>query len=257
MTGDSMTAVGKLLADYAAWMLGCGATCARIEKNVARMAVAFGVSEELTIMPRHITLGVSGKDGEMPLFFTRKAAPCGINFDINTRLSALSWNVADHHLPVERVRERFDRIITLRRGDAAAVVILAALANASFCRLFGGDAIAMAAVFAATFIGMLLKYMMIKARVDLRLVFLTCAFVSAVICAGCHLFGWGGTPEVAVATSVLYLIPGVPYINSASDLIAGHYVTFMSRFVDACVLTAALSLGLVAGITVCGVNYSI
>lgn len=252
-----MTSVGKLLADYAAWMLGCGATCARIEKNVARMATAFGVSEDLTIMPRHITVAINGSDGEVPLVFTRKAARCGINFEINTRLSSLSWNAVDHNLSVEAVRDRFEHIISLRQHDAAVVVILAALANASFCRLFGGDPIAMAAVFASTFIGMMLKHLMIKVGVDVRLVFLLCAFVSAVICAGCSLFGWGSTPDTAVATSVLYLIPGVPYINSASDLIAGHYVTFMSRFVDACVLTAALSLGLVAGMTVCGLNYSI
>ena len=58
-----------------------------------------------------------------------------------------------------------------------------------------------------------------------------------------------------MATSVLYLIPGVPYINSASDLIDGHYLCSFSRFVDACVLTACLSIGLCAAIAIFGLKY--
>ena len=35
------------LSDYAAWLMGCGATCARIEKNIRRMSEAFGMPIKL------------------------------------------------------------------------------------------------------------------------------------------------------------------------------------------------------------------
>lgn len=95
---------------------------------------------------------------------------------------------------------------------------------------------------------------MMADRRDIRLVFLCCAFFSAAICAGAHIFEWGSTPEIALGTSVLYLIPGVPYINSVSDLLACHYLCAFSRFVDALVLTACLSVGLCAGMYLLGLR---
>ena len=37
------------LSDYASWLLGCGATCIRIEKNVRRMAGRWNMEPEMTI----------------------------------------------------------------------------------------------------------------------------------------------------------------------------------------------------------------
>ena len=55
------------------------------------------------------------------------------------------------------------------------------------------------------------------------------------------------TPDIALGTSVLYLVPGIPYINSVSDLIHGHLLCCISRFIEASVLTACLGIGLSVG----------
>ena len=44
------------LAEYAAWLLGCGATCIRITKNVTRIAEAWNLKTEITIMPGSVHL---------------------------------------------------------------------------------------------------------------------------------------------------------------------------------------------------------
>ena len=61
------------------------------------------------------------------------------------------------------------------------------------------------------------------------------------------LFGLGSTPGIAIGSSVLYLVPGIPFLNSFSDLLNHHYICAFSRFMDAVVLTCCLSLGLCAG----------
>ena len=55
----------RFLGDYASYMLGCGATCERITRNVARMANAVGAKADLMILPSHIvvTLIDNLKDG--------------------------------------------------------------------------------------------------------------------------------------------------------------------------------------------------
>lgn len=246
---------GNFIADYTAWLWGCGATCVRINKNTGRIARAFGYGICITIMPRHISLTLTDSATGEQATFQRQIIMCGINFDLNTRLSSLSWRIVDKNPDYPQAKAMFDEIISHHYAATQLTVLLASLANASFCRLFGGDATAMLVVFVATFAGFELKDSLLHNKVDIRIVFMASAFISTVISTGAQLFSWGATPDIAIATSVLYLIPGVHYINSASDLIDRHYLCSVSRFMDACVLTACLSIGLCAGLSLMGINH--
>ena len=243
------------LADYASLLLGCGATCIRVEKNVRRMASAFGVEVDIFIMPAHINVSVWRKNGADNCVLVRKTAGCGISFNLNAKLSRLSWQVADGQLDFAEAAERFERIRETKPTGKYEVLVLTGFANASFCRLFGGDVIAMLIVFASTLAGYRLKQMMLEDKRDVRLTFLCTSFFSAALSAGGHIFQISATPEIALGTSVLYLIPGVPYINAVSDMLYRHYLCAFSRFLDAAVLTACLSAGLCAGMFILGLKW--
>lgn len=235
------------LSEYAVTLLACGATCIRLEKNINRMAHAFGKRAEVTIMPRHIHMTVceDGADDIFTYIATVKGAP--ISFSLNTKLSQLSWNVKDNGIPLQEAKKRFREIASSDTENQWLTLLLASLANASFCGIFGGDAIAMAIVFVATATGFNLKQVLVGKGMDVRAVFFICAFVSSVIGATDFLFPSGGTPSIAVGTSVLYLVPGIPFLNSFSDLLYRHYICAFSRFTDAVVLTGCLSMGLCLG----------
>lgn len=248
-------AVCIFLSDYASWLLGCGATCIRIEKNIQRMSEAFGVESDMQISPAHIHLTVWDKDHNESYNNIKRVHKSGISFNINTQLSKLSWDVADGKQDFDQAVETFQTITKTRPANKWAVLLLASLANMSFCRLFNGDAEAMLVVFIATLVGYRLKQVMLEAKADVRVVFMCSAFASSVFGAGAYLFEWGNTPEIAIGTSVLYLIPGIPYINSVSDMIDGHYISSFSRFIDAVILTASLSVGLCGGMLIMGLKW--
>lgn len=248
------TSVCSFLAEYAACMLRCGATCIRIRKNVARMAGAFGVEAQVAIMPRHVHVAVREAGGGRSQYETCWTQGGGISFRINSELSKLSWEVADGKADFAQACHAFEQIRKAPCENRWLVLLLASLANASFCRLFGGDAVSMLVVFSATLAGYFIKQVMLENKADVRVAFLCSAFFSAVIASGCHVFGWGGTPEIALGTSVLYLIPGIPYINSVSDMLEGHYVCAFSRFMDAVVLTTCLTAGLCGGLFLMGLK---
>ena len=251
----SVKEVCIFLSEYASWLLGCGATCIRIEKNVQRMSEAFGVESDMTIMPSNIHLSVWDMSHEDSFSVIKKTHKSGISFNINTHLSKLSWDIADQKVDYRGAVKAFRRITETKPANKWLVLILASLANMSFCRLFNGDPTSMLVVFLATLVGYRLKQIMLEYKFDVRFVFFCSAFSSSVIGAGAHLFGWGTTPEVAIGTSVLYLIPGIPYINSVSDLVDGHYICAFSRFVDAMILTASLSVGLCGGMLMMGLKW--
>ncbi len=260
---DPLTTSGKrytskevclFLADYAVALFGCAATCIRLERNLNRIAAAFGKKVELFIMPRHIHMTV-WQPGEDDMFTSISSVrPAPISFSLNTRLSQLSWHIADDRLTLETARHRFEHIIHCDRETPWVTLTLASLANASFCGIFGGDPIAMLIVLVATAIGFRLKQMMGGCHVDGRVIFIICSFISAVIGASAFILTPDGTPSIAVGTSVLYLVPGIPFLNSFSDLLYRHYICAFSRFTDAVILTACLSLGLCLGMKLMSVG---
>ena len=247
----STPALGAFLVEYAARLLGCGATCLRLEMNLQRMAQAYGHKVEVTIFPRHVHLVVNQaneKHCSERAFTTMAAVPrCGISYACNTELSRLSWTIADDGMPLSQAWERYDEIISAPGINPNIVLVLAALANAAFCRLFGGDWVAMACVTLSTLVGFYFKQRLAARHIDLRVIVTLCAFISTVIAASDMLFGLGSTPGIAIGSSVLYLVPGIPFLNSFSDLLNHHYICAFSRFMDAVVLTCCLSLGLCAG----------
>ena len=66
--GDTqLRPAAEFLAEYAAWLLGCGATCIRIEKNTRRMAERFGVEFDISIMPTPVVVSVEQKTLPTPV----------------------------------------------------------------------------------------------------------------------------------------------------------------------------------------------
>lgn len=237
------------LARYGTVLLGSGATCIRLEKNINRIAAAWGMQANITIMPRHLHITVTNAARDDMFTAIDAVMPGAISFSLNTRLSRLSWEVADRHLNFDDTVERFESLMSASpdRLSLPMELTLVSLANASFCRLFGGDFVAMAVVAVATLAGYYLKIILLRHHVDLRVVVMACAFVSAILAAGDALFAIGSTPRVALATSVLYLVPGVPFLNSFSDILYRHYICAFSRMVDAIVITVCMSAGLCGG----------
>lgn len=99
-------------------------------------------------------------------------------------------------------------------------MLLASLANASFCRLFNGDGISMLIVFIATLCGYLLKQIMLEDKADLRFVFFCCAFLSSVIGAAGYVFNLGNTPDIAHYKPMVELM----------DMLEKHEVDFVLAF---------------------------
>ena len=55
---SDISKTAAFLADYAALLAGCGATCIRIEKNTGRMASVFGLKFDIAVMPAHVYVTV-------------------------------------------------------------------------------------------------------------------------------------------------------------------------------------------------------
>ena len=237
-TGESLLSIGKFIAEYSAHLMGAGVHTSRVVRSTKRIGEAFGLDVKLSVFHRNIILTIIDKETNEACNIP--AHP--ISFEHNSELSALSWEAVDNHLSLEELKDKYKKIISAPRIHPLFVLLLVGFANASFCKLFGGDLISMGIVFSATITGFYLKQQMQAKKINHYVVFIVSAFVAS-LCASTALI-FDTTSEIAMATSVLYLVPGVPLINGVIDVVEGYVLTGFARLTEASLLIVSIAIGL-------------
>lgn len=232
----------EFCSDYAAYMFGCGVHTSRVIRCTERIARALLTEVEISYTFRHFVITMRDLSDNTVLTRVATVQMLPISFQRNTDLSALSWQAVDEHLSLLEIKERYARLISKPRINPNVVLVLVGLANACFCRLFGGDALAMLIVFFATVAGFGLRQYMQKRHVNHFIVFVMAAYVAS-MCASVSLL-FNCTAQIAIATSPLFLIPGVPLINSFVDVLDGHVLVGFSRLVTTLLLIMCIAIGL-------------
>lgn len=127
------------IAEYATYQLGSGVHTSRVIRNAQRIGEALGVDVQLSSFQKSTILTVLDTvSGESA---TRVVAipSLPISFERNSDLSALSWDALDEGLSLDEIRSRYRTLVDKPRMDPIFTLVVVGLANASFCKLFGGD----------------------------------------------------------------------------------------------------------------------
>jgi uncharacterized membrane protein YjjP (DUF1212 family) len=245
----------ELLLDITVQLISTGAHTAKAIRIAQRIAEAYEYDADMIILPKSISISLSRKElRHVRLTAVRKTAPLALNSTFNHRMSALSWRVHDEQLPLEEVQQQFLHIVALPRMNFWLVLCMVACANASFCFLFGGDMAAMGLVFCGTAIGFWLRRQLMEYHLHHYFALIGAAFVASFIAGLGTMGGFGSTPSVALATSVLFLIPGVPLLNALIDIMEGHVINGIAAFISSCTMIVCLALGLLCTLCVLGVE---
>ena len=233
---EHLKEASSFIGNYAAILYASGATTIRIEKNILRMAGEWRMHAEFSILPTDIIISLWSENKEHSYSTIVRIPEGAINYRTVTYLSCLSRRTAQKHLSIDDARCIMQRITEFKRLDSRAVLFLVGAANASFCRFF-------------------IKQRLTEKKWDYRMVSLVSACLAAILSSSGFVFGWGETPETALATSVLFLVPGIPFSNAVSDLIHGRYICSLSRFCQAMMITVSLSLGLCLAFLILNIKF--
>ena len=241
-TNESLTAISKFIVEYSSRLMAAGVHTSRVVRNSKRIGEALGTEVKMSVLHKNIIITVSYKDTLEAINEVIDIPAQHISFEYNSELSALSWEALDKHLSLEEIMAKYRKIVSSPMIHPLFVLLLVGFANASFCRLFGGDPISMGIVFSATITGFFLKQQMQKKKINHYIIFIVSAFASS-LCASTSLI-FDTTSEIALATSVLYLVPGVPLINGVIDIVEGYVLTGFARLTEAALLIINIAIGL-------------
>ncbi|MCU7548129.1 threonine/serine exporter family protein [Chitinophagaceae bacterium LB-8] len=241
-TQTEVKELGMTLLNIGAVLMSSGANTGRIRITINRIAESFGYKTELLISHRTILLSLHQEGSDEFFSSLKRTSPHGANFKVVSGISRMSWAVVEEKWSVEQIRAELDRLVSLPHYPRWLILVLIGLAGASFCRLNGGDITDMFITFTASMVGLFVRQETVKKGFNTYLCIYLAALAATLVAGLPIKFGIGHEP--AFATSVLFLIPGVPLINAFSDMIDGNLQIGLVRGLNGLILAFAIALGL-------------
>ncbi len=238
--------LGSIILDIGTMLVASGASTSRVRNTITRIAEAYGYEAEFSINHRTLLLSLIGEQGRARFNSIKRSAPPGVNFKMLSSISKLSWTIAERQLPLEEVALRLALIKQEKHYSRAAVIGLVGLAGAAFCRVNGGDFHDMGLVLLATIAGLFVRQEAIKLRYNMYVCIYCGAFTASLITGFALMLVPGYFHESAFATSVLFLVPGVPFINTFSDMIEGNLHNALIRGLNCLIISFAIGMGLLS-----------
>jgi uncharacterized membrane protein YjjP (DUF1212 family) len=234
---DMLLNVGTLL-------MSSGASTGRVRTTVNRIADALGYNIELLITNRSLMLKVIDEHTDRFIASLKRTSPHGVNFRVVSGISRMSWKVVEENWTIPQINTEIDRLIALPHYPRLIILSSVALAGSSFCALFGGKGIELAIAFVATFFGLFIRQEAMKKRFNPYVSIYFASFAASLVSGLSLKLGIGGSSDLAFATSVLFLVPGVPLINSFTDMIDGNILNGIVRGIHGLIIAFAIALGL-------------
>ncbi|MBK6282432.1 MAG: threonine/serine exporter family protein [Draconibacterium sp.] len=235
--------VGSILLDVGAALMSSGASTHRTRLTLERLASGMGFKIELLITQRALMVTVIDKDQELLFSRLKRTSPHRVNFKIVSGISRMSWKVLEGNWTLEQVAVELRRLKKLPNYPQWVELSTVGLAGSAFCHIFGGGIIEMAVTFTATFAGLFVRHLAVRKKFNPYVSVFFAALTASFIAGLAEFFNFGTNPEAAFSTAVLFLVPGVPLINSITDMMDGNIQNGLVRMVNGLIIAFAIAMG--------------
>lgn len=135
------------------------------------------------------------------------------------------------------------------------VAVFVGTSCAAFAHLNGGSWSITAVTFIAGLVAMLTRIYLSKHHFNPFITAIVTAFIASLIGATTYYFDIGNNADIAVASSVLLLIPSFPLINSLSDILKGYVNIGVGRAVFTYMLTFSACVGIVMALVLLRIQH--
>lgn len=247
--------LADFVLDVATYLLACGAHCGRVSRNINRMTQMWGFEVHFYLTFKGVLATITEKgDNSNTITRYRKSPAHNVHFDIISRISSLSWKVHDYNMTFEEAIEDFNEIKAIKPYKDLVVSVAIGCSCAGLCLFSHGNYINALVTFIAAFIGFWTKIFLTKKEFNPMIGISAAAFMTTAITCTASLYNIGASPQAAMATAILYLIPGVPLINSTIDLIEGYLTSAINRMLFSGFILLCIASGMTICITLFGIN---
>ena len=243
--------ISRLVAKAGQMLLQHGAESSLVSDVSRRLGIAVGADDvEISLSASSLVITTMIDDHCMTT--ARRAPDRGINMRAVTEIQRICIMSEKGLLDCHEAAIKLDAI-SPERYNRWLVVVMIGLSCASFSRLAGGDWPVFMMTFFASSLGMIVRQEIGHRHFNPLLNFGITAFVTTLISSQAVIYNIGSTPFLAMASSVLMLVPGFPLINAVADMVKGYVNMGIARWIFATLLTLSTSIGIVGAMNLVGV----
>lgn len=242
--------ISRLVAKAGQLLLQHGAESSLVADISRRLGIAVG-ADEVEVSLSASSLVITTMMNERCMTTARRAPDRGINMRAVTEIQRIcimsEKGLLDRHDAIKKLDQ-----VSPDRYNRWLVVVMIGLSCASFSRLAGGDWAVFGVTFIASALGMIVRQEIGHRHFNPLLNFGVTAFVTTLISSQAVIYHIGNVPFLAMASSVLMLVPGFPLINAVADMVKGYVNMGIARWTFATLLTLATSIGIVGAMNLVG-----
>lgn len=247
---NRIESIGMMLLKAGDLLMSNGVSASRTRKIVDRISHSFHYQTDLFITHRSFTITVVDPEQHVTYSRVKRIHSHTVNYKVVSGISRMSWSIEENKLDIDNINKELVRLENLAHYPRLLILSTVGLADAGFCFFAGGHFKAMAVAFFATMLGLFVRQEAHKRKFNVYLCVLL-ASLSATLLSGAvrYIYPDGGF-EPAFATCVLFLIPGVPLINSFTDLFDGNLLNGLLRAVNGLIIAFMIAVGLIISIKI-------
>lgn len=242
----------RVLVKIAQMLAQCGAESRLIEQTTCRIGATLGVeSVEMAILPSAIVLTTLNYGSCITT--TRRVKELGINMHT---LCALQRICVMCEKGLLTTADEIDaRLMDIKpfHYPKPLVMLMVGLSCGAFSVLYGADWPVFLVTFLSAAIAMGVRQFLAMRHFSPLINFAVTAFIATLLSSSASLFHWGEQPYLAMATSVLLLVPGFPLVNAMLDVVKGYLTMGLARWSTATFLTISATVGIVLAMKLTGV----
>ncbi|GET46579.1 threonine/serine ThrE exporter family protein [Capnocytophaga felis] len=235
----------RLFVEISELLISSGANTRRVLRNVERIAEALGYNCEIFYSHSAVIMTVYDKVTKEKETLVRSITHHGVNFSVVSDISVLSWQVVEEKLSIEEIEREVTLIQNKPHYNMYLMWFFVAVAGGALAFIFGGKNGSYAEfvmAFVATFVGLASRRLLQLRKFNPYICWAWAAFVSVSVVNTFRLLGieqYGN----ALASCVLWLIPGVPLINGFIDILTGSVISGGAKLLHSAVLVFMIASG--------------
>lgn len=239
---------GLLLMQY-------GAESATVVDLCRRLGIALGLaSVECSIAFNGITITTIYNNRCITTLRASTTHAINVNIIIQIQRIVLDLEVMPVTSTLEHASERFD---ALDRSTYPPLLVglMVGVSCACFAYLAGGDMGVVAMTFVAGMTGFAVRHWLTQNHFNPFVTALITAFFTSMFASIALLAKIGNDPHIAIASSVLLLVPSFPLINSMSDMLKSYMNIGIGRFMFVIILTLSACIGIVIALLLFNIDH--
>ena len=236
--------IAKVALDAGRMLMEAGANADSIDAIVAKFARGLG-AERVDLRIGYASLAVTIGIGANGITRMREVGHLGVNQRVDQQLWHLAAQVARGELTTAQARGELDRLAAKTpRHSAWVMAVAVGIACAAFGRLLRVDWLGTGPVLVAAAIGQFVRRDLLARHVNVFICATLVSFLSALL-GGLGAISLGSeTVMTAMIASILLLVPGIPSVNTLSDILDGHPTLGSARAVTVAVILIFVAVGL-------------